>query len=107
MATLTKPFEGYTKHDFFANVVRGGERPPINKRWPKEFAELLQACWDPNPANRPPMCQVHTEGWRFVWVCVVVCGSGSCSPKQAAAILPIPFFPPVPSRRSPNDFGKK
>lgn len=55
---MTKPFEGYTKHDFFQHVVRGGERPPINKRWPKEFAELLQACWDPNPQNRPPMLQV-------------------------------------------------
>lgn len=59
----TQPNPTYNnQHDFFANVVRGGERPPINKRWPKEFAELLQACWDPNPANRPPMCQVCTDG---------------------------------------------
>jgi len=58
MATLTKPFEGYTKHDFFTNVVRGGERPPLNKRWPKEFAELLQACWDPTPSKRPAMVAV-------------------------------------------------
>jgi len=58
MATLTKPFEGYTKHDFFTNVVKGGERPPLNKRWPKEFAELLQACWDTNQNKRPEMAEV-------------------------------------------------
>jgi hypothetical protein len=32
MATLSKPFEGYTREDFFRNVVRAGERPQLNRK---------------------------------------------------------------------------
>lgn len=74
MATLTKPFEGYTKHDFFTNVVKGGERPPLNKRWPKEFAELLQACWDTNQNKRPEMaevCEALKVGGGREWRCMI------------------------------------
>lgn len=42
MATLTKPFQDYTKEDFFNHVMRGGERPILNKKWPRDFCELLK-----------------------------------------------------------------
>ena len=30
-----------------------GERPPIGKAWPDYLVDLVQACWDGNPQNRP------------------------------------------------------
>ena len=54
MVTSKKPFDHYKDlNTFTVEVVKGGKRPPITKKWPKAFKSLLQSCWDTNPANRP------------------------------------------------------
>lgn len=42
MTTLKKPFDGMGRDRFFSQVVRGSHRPPINKKWPKPWAALMQ-----------------------------------------------------------------
>lgn len=42
MASMRKPFANMGRDQFFAEVVRGSARPPINRKWPKEFTELMQ-----------------------------------------------------------------
>lgn len=42
MTTLKKPFDGMDRDRFFAEVVRGSHRPPINKKWPKPWTDLMQ-----------------------------------------------------------------
>ena len=51
--TLRKPFEGYDRQQFYNCVMRGGDRPAINRKWPKGLASLLEACWDADPTKRP------------------------------------------------------
>jgi len=53
MATLTKPFESYNRNDFIRSVIVNGERPAINRQWPKGFSDLLQDCWKVDPNERP------------------------------------------------------
>lgn len=42
MTTMKKPFDGMGRDQFFAEVVRGSNRPPINKKCPKSLSELMQ-----------------------------------------------------------------
>eukprot|EP00903_Cladosiphon_okamuranus_P011855 g11137.t1 len=53
MSTLKKPFEGMGRNRFFSEVIRGSHRPPINKKWPKAWSDLMQSCWAEDPAKRP------------------------------------------------------
>jgi serine/threonine protein kinase len=46
LATFRKPFEGLTRDSFYERVVHGGERPPINKKWPEELKSLMTECWE-------------------------------------------------------------
>lgn len=41
------------RDEFYSRVVRGGERPVINKKWPEDLNELMKSCWDADIANRP------------------------------------------------------
>lgn len=50
---MTKPFEGLNRAQFYERVIHGGERPQINRRWPREFIALLRCCWQTDPADRP------------------------------------------------------
>ena len=53
MAKDRLPFQGLGKSEFYSNVVRGGQRPPLDKNWPSGFGSLLAHCWDSNPEARP------------------------------------------------------
>lgn len=44
--------------EFIRDVALNGERPPLDKSWPKEFSELLQCCWDTDPTKRPSFSEV-------------------------------------------------
>ena len=42
-------------------------RPPLKERkWPAPVCDLLKACWDPEPANRPETASVAEEMMRIV-----------------------------------------
>eukprot|EP00611_Tribonema_gayanum_P020591 TRINITY_DN3780_c0_g1_i1.p1 TRINITY_DN3780_c0_g1~~TRINITY_DN3780_c0_g1_i1.p1 ORF type:complete len:538 (+),score=136.60 TRINITY_DN3780_c0_g1_i1:226-1839(+) len=58
MATLRKPYDGMARDQFYSAVVRGHVRPPLNKRWPKEFSDLLAACWAEDFKARPSFADV-------------------------------------------------
>ena len=49
------------KMEFLDKVVHKGERPKIDKSWPKGFITLLQSCWSVNPAARPSFHTVIKE----------------------------------------------
>jgi len=48
-----KPFEGLNRESFYERIVHGGERPPLNKKWPQELTNLMSECWDADMHNRP------------------------------------------------------
>lgn len=53
-----KPYEGLNRELFYERVVHGGERPPLNKKWPQELTSLLSECWDADMRNRPSFKKV-------------------------------------------------
>ncbi|CAN0084219.1 unnamed protein product [Phaeothamnion confervicola] len=63
MAAMKKPFEGLGRSSFFELVVDDATRmrPPINKKWPKPFVELLQQCWAADPRQRARLDDVSTR----------------------------------------------
>ena len=36
----------------------GGERPKLEKGWPKEFCDILAECWHQDPTKRPSFSQI-------------------------------------------------
>lgn len=58
MTALKKPFDRMDRDQFFAQVVRDGARPPINKKWPKDWSNLMQTCWDEDVKKRPSFSKV-------------------------------------------------
>jgi serine/threonine protein kinase len=58
MAKDKTPFTGMNRQEFMLKVVDGGERPKIDKSWPKEFSDMLQACWHENQHMRPSFGEV-------------------------------------------------
>lgn len=48
-----KPFDGLNRDQFYERVVHGGERPPLNKKWPQELSQLLTECWSEDIEKRP------------------------------------------------------
>lgn len=53
MARDKVPFVGMNKDEFLRRVVRGGERPKLDKTWNKEFCDLLTSCWNGDQFQRP------------------------------------------------------
>lgn len=51
--TCKKPFDGLSRDTFYERVVHGGERPPLNKKWPDSLNSLITDCWSENPEDRP------------------------------------------------------
>lgn len=47
-----------TRSEFMRDVVSNGERPEVDKSWPREFSELLKRCWDTDPDSRPSFPQI-------------------------------------------------
>jgi len=48
-----KPFEGLNRDLFYERIVHGGERPPLNRKWPRELSNLMAECWDADLRLRP------------------------------------------------------
>jgi serine/threonine protein kinase len=48
-----KPFVGLNRESFYERIVHGGERPPLNKKWPTELRQLIKECWDVDINSRP------------------------------------------------------
>lgn len=61
MARDRVPFKGMNREDFMNLVVRGGERPKLDKSWPGGFSALLVLCWETDPFKRPSFAQVSEE----------------------------------------------
>jgi serine/threonine protein kinase len=53
-----KPFVGLNRELFYERVVHGGERPPLNKKWPSELCKVISDCWDAEIENRPSFREV-------------------------------------------------
>lgn len=53
-----KPFEGLTRETFYESVVHGGDRPPINKKWPSALASLMRECWSTRIEDRPTFSEI-------------------------------------------------
>lgn len=53
MAKDKVPFKGMNRADFMNLVVKKGVRPKIDKTWPKDFSDLLEACWHVDFTQRP------------------------------------------------------
>eukprot|EP00559_Dactyliosolen_fragilissimus_P008257 CAMPEP_0184856898 /NCGR_PEP_ID=MMETSP0580-20130426/2060_1 /TAXON_ID=1118495 /ORGANISM="Dactyliosolen fragilissimus" /LENGTH=845 /DNA_ID=CAMNT_0027352163 /DNA_START=124 /DNA_END=2661 /DNA_ORIENTATION=- len=56
-----KPFDGMNREMFYERVVHGGERPPIQKKWPSDLISLMTRCWSYNPEMRPTFSQIHDQ----------------------------------------------
>jgi hypothetical protein len=58
LLTKKKPYEGMNRSLLYERVIMGGERPLLNKKWPRDLSTLLQDCWSPTIAHRPNFEQV-------------------------------------------------
>ena len=61
MARDRVPFKGMSREEFIRCVVKGGERPKLDKSWPTVFSKLLTDCWHDNPSQRPSFAVIVTE----------------------------------------------
>jgi serine/threonine protein kinase len=65
IASLEKPFQGYTASKHMAQVVMGGERPRLDTAstswFPCELQWLFRKCWSPIPTERPTFTSVKTS----------------------------------------------
>lgn len=58
MLSLATAFEGYSRREFLQRVVRGRERPRINRNWPPLTRLMIKEAWDNDPVKRPSMKRV-------------------------------------------------
>ena len=56
-----KPFDGLNREMFYERVVHGGERPPLNKKWPEELKKLMTDCWSADLEVRPAFSEIVTK----------------------------------------------
>jgi serine/threonine protein kinase len=47
------PFRGFDREGHRTRVVEAGERPKLEKSWPRDFCDLLVACWHQDSTQRP------------------------------------------------------
>jgi serine/threonine protein kinase len=55
------PFRDMGKKAYIQEVVVGGKRPALDRRWPQGFSQLLQKCWHEDKDARPTFSQVVVE----------------------------------------------
>ena len=60
------PYRGFTMGEHYTRVVIGGERPKLEDGWPKDFRDLLSACWHHNSRSRPNFSVVAAELSRMI-----------------------------------------
>lgn len=53
LLSCKKPYPGLGIDEFYDQIIYGGERPPIDPKWPKELVALMEKCWDVNIEKRP------------------------------------------------------
>lgn len=53
------PWAGLSFAGMYARVVYQGQRPTIPPGCPKQYADVMRACWDADPAARPTFEAVH------------------------------------------------
>lgn len=53
MLSCTKSFNGLGLASFHEQVMIGGKRPFINKKWPKLLIDLMTSCWSVHIDERP------------------------------------------------------
>eukprot|EP00816_Leptocylindrus_hargravesii_P009639 CAMPEP_0196802092 /NCGR_PEP_ID=MMETSP1362-20130617/1793_1 /TAXON_ID=163516 /ORGANISM="Leptocylindrus danicus, Strain CCMP1856" /LENGTH=601 /DNA_ID=CAMNT_0042173301 /DNA_START=667 /DNA_END=2469 /DNA_ORIENTATION=- len=58
MLAYKKPYDGLNRESFYVRIVDGGERPPVNKKWPKELVSLVTDCWSADIEQRPTFAAV-------------------------------------------------
>ncbi|KAK9915364.1 hypothetical protein WJX75_008098 [Coccomyxa subellipsoidea] len=56
--TGTALFRGLNSSQVFFKVLMG-YRPPIPPDMPAVYKDLMTACWDEDPASRPPFCDIE------------------------------------------------
>lgn len=55
------PFSGLGRRTYMENVVVGGDRPRLDRIWPKAFSRLLQRCWQEDYTQRPSFGEIMSE----------------------------------------------
>ncbi|KAL6041774.1 serine/threonine-protein kinase STY17 [Balamuthia mandrillaris] len=58
MVTGAIPFVDLVNGWELAGAITHGKRPTISAHWPKEFRELLEACWAADPSARPEFTEI-------------------------------------------------
>ena len=53
------PFKGFDRDMHRIRVVESGERPKLERSWPREFCDLLVACWQKTPHQRPSFATIY------------------------------------------------
>jgi serine/threonine protein kinase len=53
-----RPFNGLSRETFYEQVVHGGERPPLSKKWPSELNKLISDCWNVDVDARPTFGEI-------------------------------------------------
>ena len=58
LALKKTPYHGYAPREYFERVVKGNERPTINRKWPMLSKGILKDSWKRDPERRPSMKNV-------------------------------------------------
>ncbi len=58
LMTMEQPYTDIHKDQFYAAVIRGNTRPCLPPNAPEELKQLLVSCWDEDPTQRPPICDI-------------------------------------------------
>ena len=53
-----RPFNGLSRDSFYEQVVHGGGRPSLNKKWPSDLIKLVSDCWSADIDTRPAFGQI-------------------------------------------------
>ena len=53
ICALEVPFDGFDTEKHSRRVVRGNERPKVNKSWPISVQDIMQDAWSENINKRP------------------------------------------------------
>mmetsp|Transcript_15397 Transcript_15397/g.34971 ORF Transcript_15397/g.34971 Transcript_15397/m.34971 type:complete len:598 (-) Transcript_15397:320-2113(-) len=53
-----RPFSGLSRDTFYEQVVYGGVRPHLSKRWPTELNKLVASCWSVDVDARPTFREI-------------------------------------------------
>jgi len=53
-----RPFNGLSRDTFYEQVVHGGERPHLSKKWPPQLNKLIADCWSDDIQTRPSFGEI-------------------------------------------------